>query len=163
MTCLLGVIVNALKWNSYAGDITIMEDKVRKWIENAVSEEPFAKTLGMRLLDLDNGFSKVEVMFDPEKTDNIYGRAHGGVIYALIDEAFEAASQTEGVIAVALNVNVSYIKSPEKGLRLTAEAKRKSLTRKTAVYDITVMDENGALIAICNAVAYVTGKPVPIP
>jgi acyl-CoA thioesterase len=99
--------------------------------------------------------------YDPDKADNIYQRAHGGAVYGLIDEAFETAGQTDGTIAVAMNVNVSYVASPEKNSRLTAEARRISRTKKTAGYDIKVRDEKGNLIAICHALAYRTGKPIP--
>jgi len=93
--------------------------------------------------------------------NNIYARAHGGAIFALIDEAFETAGQTEGTIAVALNVNVTYVSSPEPGLQLQAEARRVSRTRKTASYDIKVTDQNGQIISLCQALAFRTGKPIP--
>ncbi|MGW8188213.1 MAG: PaaI family thioesterase, partial [Desulfobacterales bacterium] len=84
-----------------------------------------------------------------------------GAIYGLIDEAFETAGQTDGTIAVALNVNVTYIASPQEKTRLRAEANRVSRTRKTAGYDIRVIDGAGQLIATCSALAYQTGKPIP--
>ena len=99
--------------------------------------------------------------YRPEISDNIYERAHGGAIYGLIDEAFETAGQTDGTIAVALNVNVTYVASPKQGARLTAEANRISQTRKTAGYDIRVTDQDGQLIATCQALAYRTGIPIP--
>ena len=91
--------------------------------------------------------------------DNIYSRAHGGAVFGLIDEAFETAGQTEGTIAVALNVNITYVASPQPGVILKAEAKRVSQTKKTAGYEIKVTDEEGRLIATCQALAYRTGKP----
>jgi acyl-CoA thioesterase len=36
-----------------------------------------------------------------------------------------------------------------------------SQTKKTASYDIKVTDENGNLIALCQALAFDTGKPIP--
>ena len=92
---------------------------------------------------------------------NIYARAHGGAIFGLIDEAFETASQTEGTIAVALNINVTYVSSPEDGVRLRAEAILISQTKKTGAYDIKVVDHNDRLIAFCQALVYRTGKPIP--
>ena len=64
-------------------------------------------------------------------------------------------------IAVALNVNVTYTASPEPGVKLRAEAKRVSQTKKTASYDIRVVDEMDNLIATCSALAYRTGKAIP--
>ena len=129
-----------------------MDPRVRGAIFDAVENE---------LIELDDGHSVVEMVYDPLTADNIYGRAHGGAIYGLIDEAFETAGQTDGTIAVALNVNVSYIKSPGKKTRLRAEARQFSLTKKTAGYDIRVTDTSGSLIATCTALAYRTGKPIP--
>ncbi|MBW2428783.1 MAG: hotdog fold thioesterase [Deltaproteobacteria bacterium] len=138
-----------------------MDQKVREAIFEAVKKEPFARALQMELMDLADGYSVVQMIYEPEKMDNIYARAHGGAIYALIDEAFETAGQTDGTIAVALNVNVTYVSSPEPGLRLQAEARRVSQTRKTASYDIKVTDQNGQITALCQALAFRTGKPIP--
>ena len=138
-----------------------MDAHIKEAIVNAVKKEPFAKLFGMKLIELNAGHSVVEMSYDPLKADNIYERAHGGAIYGLIDEAFETAGQTEGTIAVALNVNVTYIKSPKKNTRLRAEARRVSQTNKTAGYEIRVTDHNDDLIATCTALAYRTGKPIP--
>jgi acyl-CoA thioesterase len=138
-----------------------MEERVKKAIFQAVENEPFAKMLNIKLVSLDLGQSTVEMIFDQESMGNIYNRAHGGAIFSLIDEAFETASQTHGTIAVALNVNIQYITSPETGNLLRANAKEISGTRKTATYEIKVHDQDGRLIAMCQALAYRTGKPIP--
>lgn len=138
-----------------------MDQNVRNAILNAVKEEPFARALKIKLVELEQGFSVVEMIYEPKHMNNIYERAHGGALFALIDEAFETASQTDGTIAVALNVNVTYVSSPEPGVRLRAEAKNVSQTKKTAGYDIRVMDEKENVIATCSALAYRTGKPIP--
>jgi acyl-CoA thioesterase len=138
-----------------------MDQKVRNAIISAVEREPFAKALKINLIKLELGYSVVEMEYDSARMNNIYERAHGGALFALIDEAFETASQTDGTIAVALNVNVTYVSSPQAGVKLRAEAKRVSQTKKTAGYDIKVSDQNETLIATCSALAYRTGKPIP--
>ena len=132
-------------------------------IEQAVEKEPFSRALNMELVELRKGFSAVEMVYRPESMDNIYRRAHGGAIFGLIDEAFETVCQVGGKIAVALNVNVTYITSPEPGARLRAEAREISETRRTASYDINVTDHDNRLIASCKALAYRTDKPVVFP
>ena len=138
-----------------------MDQKVRDAIYEAVKKEPFAKVMKINLVELELGYSAVEMIYDPVNMNNIYDRAHGGAVFAIIDEAFETAGQTDGTIAVALNVNVTYVSSPQPGVRLRAEAKQASQTKKTAGYDIKVTDQNGNLIATCSALAYRTGKPIP--
>jgi acyl-CoA thioesterase len=138
-----------------------MDSRVRAAIETAVVQEPFARSMGIELRKLDDGYSLVEMVYDPSRHNNIYGRAHGGAVFGLIDEAFETAGQTDGTVAVAMNVNVTYISSPEPGARLSAEARRVARTKRTATYDIKVADADGRLLAVCQALAYRTGKPIP--
>jgi len=138
-----------------------MDPKIRNAIESAVKNESLARTFKIELMELDTGRSAVEMVYDPGTMSNIYDRAHGGAIFALIDEAFETACQTHGTIAVALNVNVTYIVSPKDKARLRAEAREISCTKKTATYDINVYGPNRKLIATCQALAFRTGKPIP--
>ena len=138
-----------------------MDPKVKAAIFQAVQTEPFARQLKMKLIELEDGYSRVEMIYRPEEMDNIYQRAHGGAVFALIDEAFETACQTDGTIAVALNVNVTYIASPDPGIQLISMAKEISRNKRTANFEIKVTDENGKLIASCQALAFRTGKPIP--
>ncbi len=137
-----------------------MDEKVKEAIFRKVSEEPFAKKFSLRLIALDTGYAKVEMKFT-EDMENMFGMAHGGALFALIDEAFEAASNSHGTISVALNMNITYITAPRPGSRLIAEAKEFSRTQKTANYDINVYDEKDDLIATCKALVYRKNTPLP--
>lgn len=137
-----------------------MEDDVRKAIFRRVKEEPFAQKLGLELIDLDDGYSVVEMTFTKD-FENIFGMAHGGAIFGLIDEAFETAGNSHGTMAVALNMNVTYTAAPQPGARLRAEARELNLTPRTATYDIKVRDENQTLIAACQALVYRKKKKLP--
>ena len=138
-----------------------MDAKLRDALFRAVEREPFAQALNITLVELEQGYSVVEMKYDPDRMGNIYQHAHGGALFGLIDEAFEAACQTEGTIAVALNINVTYVTSPKAGAHLRAVARQVSQTKKTASYDIKVTDETDTLIASCSALAFRTGKPIP--
>ncbi|MBN1382286.1 MAG: hotdog fold thioesterase [Deltaproteobacteria bacterium] len=137
-----------------------MNEKIREAIFTQVQKEPFAQKFGLRLVDLNEGFSKVEMNFTPDM-ENIFGMAHGGALFALIDEAFETASNSHGTMAVALNMNISYISSPAGGTILVAEAKELNRTNKTALYDIKVTEGGSRLIASCQALVYRMNKPLP--
>ncbi|MFP4034482.1 MAG: PaaI family thioesterase [Desulfovermiculus sp.] len=139
-----------------------IDPEIKTAIYQAVDKEPLAQSFHMRLVDLELGYSKVEMDYDPGSMANMYNRAHGGAVFALIDEAFETASQTRGTIAVALNVNVTYVSSPASTTTLTAEAREISCTRKTATFEIKVTDINHNIVAACQAVVYRTGKPISL-
>lgn len=138
-----------------------MEQQLKEAIYRQVENEPFAQTLKMELVELEEGFSAVEMTYDPDTMNNMFARAHGGAVFSLIDEAFETVCQTVGSVTVAMNVAVNYVSSPESGARLRAEAREVSSTKRTATYDIRVCDKEGVLIAVCQALAYRTGKPLP--
>jgi acyl-CoA thioesterase len=136
-----------------------MDEKIREAIFRQVGREPFAEKFGLKLIDLDEGYSRVEMVFTPDM-GNIFGQAHGGALFALIDEAFETAANSHGTMAVALNMNITYTSAPKEGATLTAEAKEMNKTNKTALYEIKVSEEN-RLIASCQALVYRLGKPLP--
>jgi len=138
-----------------------MEEKVRKAITNAIKRETFAQALNMKLIELEDGHSVVEMIYDPEKMNNMHERTHGGALFGLMDEAFEMACHSKGTIAVALNMNVTFVTSPTPGSKLRAEANRISETKKTASYDIKITDPDGNIMTTCQALAYQTGKPLP--
>lgn len=137
-----------------------MDEKVKEAIFRQVEKEPFAQKFGLKLTALEEGYSRVEMIFTPDM-ENIFGLAHGGALFALIDEAFETASNSHGAMAVALNMNIIYVASPAPGSRLIAEAREFSRTNKTANYDIKVVDDQGRLITSCQALAYRKEKPLP--
>lgn len=135
-------------------------EEVFEGISKRVKEEPFTQLLGMELKDIGPGHSVVEMTLRPEM-ENILGMAHGGAIFALIDEAFETASNSHGTVAVALNMNITYISSPPMGTLLRAEAREISLTRRTASYLINVTDAQNQLVATCQALVYRKEEKLP--
>jgi acyl-CoA thioesterase len=58
-------------------------------------------------------------------------------------------------------MNITYLASPARGARLTAEAKEINKTRRTAAYDLRAADEAGKLLATCQALVYRLEKPLP--
>lgn len=128
-------------------------DAVRKQaFMKKVSEEPFPKLLDIRLVDVKEGYALCEMRYT-DAMDNIHNMAHGGAIFSLIDEAFEISSNSHGTIAMALNMNITYVKPAIKNSMLQAESTEISRGRKTASYYITVKDSAG-LVAVCQALVY---------
>ena len=130
-----------------------MDAKIKDAMQRQVESEPFAKRLGLRLVDLGDGYAVVEMQCS-EDMENIFHMTHGGAIFTLIDEAFEISCNSHGTVAVALNVNVTYHRAPSPASTLRAEAKEVARTRRTGSYYITVKDEKENLIASCQALAY---------
>jgi acyl-CoA thioesterase len=129
-----------------------MEEERTQAFRHAVFEEPFARLLGIRLVDVSEGYALCEMEYT-QAMDNVYGMAHGGAIFSLIDEAFEISSNSHGTVAVALNMNVTYVKPATKNTVLRAESREVTKGNKTATYRIDVTDDEG-LVAVCQALVY---------
>ena len=137
-----------------------MDPIIKEAMRRQVEQEPFAKKLGLSLIEVDEGYAVVEMVCTGEM-ENIFQMTHGGAIFTLIDEAFEISCNSHGTVAVALNVNITYHRAPSAKSTLRAEAKEVSRTRKTGNYYITVKDDNDNLIASCQALAYRKGDKLP--
>ena len=117
--------------------------------------------LGIELLDVSSGRS-VASMTIRDFHRNVFSMVHGGAIFALADCAFQAACNSHGTVAVALNVNITYTKAAREGT-LTATAEETSLGKKTGAYQITVTDEAGDTVAIFQGLAYRKRDPIEWP
>lgn len=137
-----------------------MDEHVLSAIKRQTEKEPYALKLGMRLVLLEPGHAVVE-MTPSEDLGNIFGMAHGGAIFSLIDEAFQLSCNTHGTVAVALNVTVTYHLPPDRNRTLRAESKEIHRSAKTGTYEIKVTDNADRLIASCMALAYRKGERLP--
>ncbi|MFA4909423.1 MAG: hotdog fold thioesterase [Desulfobacteria bacterium] len=137
-----------------------MEKKVLEVLSGKIQNDPYARFLGIELIEINTGYSKLRM---PLKgcMHNFVGIAHGGAIFSLADHAFAAASNSHGTLAVALNMSITYISAPSEGSVLVAEAKEISLTPRTALYRIDVSTEDNKLIASCQGIVYRKKNSIP--
>jgi len=130
----------------------------REAVNDLVHKDLFAAHLGAEVEILEPGHSRVSMTIR-EWMINFYGTTHGSVIFAVSDIAFGAASNSHGQKAVALNVDISFLKATKPGDQLVAEAKEVHAGGRTALYDITVHNaQTGELIAKSQDLAYRTNE-----
>jgi len=131
----------------------VNDEQVLAEIRQRIASDPFADWLGIELEELRPGYSRVSLTLTPEMV-NFHGITHGAVIFALVDAAFAAASNSHGQVAVALDMSISFTAATQPGQRLTAEAHEENLGRRTALYHMTVRDESGQLVASSHGTVY---------
>ena len=129
-------------------------DSRTKKINDVIQRDPFARLLGADVEITKPGCSRVTLTVTDDMV-NFHGATHGGVIFALGDMAFAAASNSHGQTAVALNVGITYLKATAPGDRLVAEATEQSGAGPVALYDITIKDDRtGDLVAKSQDLVY---------
>ena len=100
-----------------------MDDEISESMFKRIRAEPYAKKMGIEPVELDAGYSKVKMVFNADM-ENMFGMAHGGAIFSLLDEAFEMAANSHGTVAVALSRNITYIKTALDWRRLICGSER---------------------------------------
>lgn len=137
-----------------------MDKKVLEVLSSKIQNDPYARFLGIELIEINKGYSKLRMQLKG-CMQNFVGTAHGGAIFSLADHAFAAASNSHGTLAVALNMSITYISASSEGSVLIAEAKEVSLTPRTALYRIDVSTEDNNLVASCQGIVYRKKNPIP--
>ncbi len=121
-------------------------------IKEFLKKDRFAEMLGIEILEAADGKAKARLEIQ-DKHLNAMDTVHGGTIFSLADLALAAAANSHGTMAVALNVNISFLKAATGGV-LYAEAVEISRNSKIGSYTINVTDSDGVLISSAQGMAY---------
>jgi acyl-CoA thioesterase len=115
-------------------------------------QDSFRELLGIKVLDVKDGYSKVSLKIKKEHT-NFLGAAHGGAIFTLADCAFAEAVNFGDKVAVAVQVSINFLRPSSEGDVLIAEASKVSEGKTFTLYNITVSKED-KLVALFSGLAY---------
>ena len=122
-----------------------------------------AQSLAMRITHIAPGEATIEMAVRGDML-NGFDTCHGGYITTLGDTAFAYACNTRNEMTVASGLSVDFVAPGRPGDVLVAEAKEQSQAGRTGVYDVTIRNAQGQLIALFRGKSYsVKGKPtVPV-
>jgi len=130
---------------------------VREHIEK---RDRLIELFGMKIENVEPGKADV-VMTVTENQLNAASLCHGGAIFSLADVAFALACNSHGVMALALEASINYLRPAKKGEILKAMAREKNLGKKTGLYIVEVINEKGKKVAFFKATAYCLDEKFP--
>lgn len=110
------------------------------------ADDACARGLGMIVVEVGPDRAVVELTIAPSMA-NGFGTAHGGMIFALAESAFGFAANTGADDHVAAHAAVTFFKPVAVGARLRAEAALRHRATDGGLFDVTVTDEAGAVVA----------------
>lgn len=116
-------------------------------------DSPCAKYMGMKLIDLSEGYAKVEMKVREEFV-NWENMIQGGIIVTLLDQAFGCACNTLDSIYIAIQMNIHFLAAASVGETIYADSKVLRAGKKIGTSVITAFDSNG------KTIAYATGATV---
>ena len=88
-----------------------------------------------------------------------HGTCHGGALFALADDAFGVACNGGEGPAVAQHCSISYLRPADVGDTLTARVERRSQSGRSGIYDGSVLDRDGVLIAEFRGISRNVPRP----
>lgn len=105
-----------------------------------------SKWLGMSLDAVGPGTATTSFSVEKHHT-NGHDICHGGYIFTLADSAFAFACNSYNQLAVAQHNTISFLRPGKLGERLTAVAKELTRAGRSGVYDVTVTNDEGKVVA----------------
>ena len=135
------------------------EERMENLRQFFATHDLFALHAGIELLEVGQGWARARMKVEPHHFNGAR-TVHGGAIFTLADFAFAAASNSHGTLAMGISTSVSFVKAATGGT-LHAEAREQARNYKLASYAVTVTDDDGALVAIFQGMAYRKKEPVP--
>lgn len=116
--------------------------------------------LGMTV-ELDEPGEAVVSMTVRDDMLNGFAITHGGLVFTLADTAFAIACNEDERVTVAGGADITFLKSTTAGQRLTARAIRRVVSGRNGIYDVTVTDESGDVVAEVRGRSLTTNRPHP--
>jgi acyl-CoA thioesterase len=121
------------------------------------NKDPFSKLLGMQLLEIGEGFCKLEMKVTRDML-NGFNIAHGGITYSLADSALAFASNSRGIQSVSIETSINHLSKVTEGDTLIAISEEKNLTGRTGLYLINIINQNNKAVALFKGIVFRTGK-----
>lgn len=110
------------------------------------AEDQASQGLGMTLVRIAAGVAVLSMPITAAMV-NGHGLAHGGFIFTLADSAFAFACNSRNQRHVAQNCQITYVAPGKLGMVLTATAEERQRGDRSGIYDVTVRDAVGTVIA----------------
>lgn len=128
-----------------------------KVVDRMYNNDPFSQWLGIERIEDGAGRSMLRMTVRKEML-NGFGIAHGGITYSLADSALAFASNSHGRMAVSVETSISHTESLREGDVITAVAEEKNLSNKIGIYQVTVTNQTGKVVALFKGTVYRTSK-----
>ncbi|MGI9366065.1 MAG: hydroxyphenylacetyl-CoA thioesterase PaaI [Rhizobiaceae bacterium] len=111
-----------------------------------MSNDQTSQGLGMAIEEIRPGFACLSMTVRADMT-NGQRIAHGGLMFTLADSSFAFACNTYNQFAVAQHCTISFVAPAFEGDRLTATASERYRAGRSGIYDVTIVNQKGDIIA----------------
>lgn len=106
-----------------------------------------SQALGIEILEVRPGFTRAAMTV---RADMVNGHdiCHGGFVFTLADSAFAFSCNSFNAVTVAAGATIDFLAPGYKGDRLVATARQLWRSKRTGLYEIEVVKQDGTVIAL---------------
>lgn len=122
------------------------DERARRSAEVMWEDDRASEWFGMEIQSVSEGAAVLGLTVAAHHL-NGHGVCHGGVTFALADSAFAFACNSRNQNTLAQNNLINYLAPGRLGDRLTAHAKEVQLKGRSGIYDVTITNQNGDVVA----------------
>lgn len=143
------------------GEYSIDQDIAEQVGAGMYARDRAAQTLGIDLVAIGPGRATMRLAVGEDML-NLHGACHGGFIFSLADTCFGYACNSYNQMSVGRQCEISYIKPAGVGDVLTGDAREVHRNRRNTIYDVTVTNHDGEVVALLRGHARILeGEVVP--
>ncbi len=124
------------------------QDELKEYFKN----DRFAALTGAEIIEASKGYCKAKLEVK-NKHLNAANTIQGGALFTLADFAFAVASNSHGQLALAVNVNISFLQGVSKGT-IYATATEVTNPKRIGAYDVLITTEDNVVLARFNGLVY---------
>jgi acyl-CoA thioesterase len=112
-----------------------------------------SQSMGMKIAAVGPGHAEL-TMTVRHNMLNGHAICHGGFVFTLADSAFAYACNSYNLTTVASGCAIDFVAPAHEGDLLTAVAQERSVSGRTGVYDIEVINQRGERVAFFRGKSY---------
>lgn len=126
-------------------------------VSEMMKNDAFSRWMQIQIIEIREGYSHISMQIRKEML-NGFGIVHGGILFSLADSAFAFSCNSDGKLTLALDTNISFLKSAKEGEVISAIGEKINATRKTGLYIVKIFNEENEMIAMFKGTSYKTQK-----
>jgi acyl-CoA thioesterase len=128
-------------------------------LQTMLDKDNFSRWMGIVVNEYREGYCRLHYSITEEML-NGFGIVHGGIVFSGADSAFAFACNSQGILSVALDAHITFIRAARTGDVLTVEATEIHTGNKTSFYNVTTTNENREIVSVFKGTAFRTSKKI---
>ena len=135
------------------------DELARRCQQHMYDRDPAAQALGIAIVDGSAGFAKLTMKVRDDML-NAHAVCHGGFLFALADTAFAYACNSQNRATVAQGCAIDFLRPAGGGEKLTATARVRQHGRTAGVYDVSIENAAGDVVALFRGRSFSRDEPL---